>query len=564
MAEEASDRLVNLLLDGDRISEGSEAARKWVSDLLGLELARLPNSGYGGLFVPQAGKGSGIPVRFSQDIDKEADRKVNELISYCWRSCQDGVFDIDMPPPTLFVASLISAWFDRPLGLLWCLVGHNDAQEARLLIRYVSLLVSLIARGSKGARALQFLSEPIWRAEGSSQTTKEAAEFIANACMSTLGCKAGIVWEVDEHHRSPMLRTLAMVGEVADVESVDMPVGTGIAGVSAQDGRARRVDDLLDKSSLAFEGLGIRHEKVVKNARWRSAAVVPLDIGGRIAGVIAMYGERTRAFSEMDLRIVQSFAERLAASYALLDRLQQLEDKEKKIQLEAAAIESGVLAMEIVHDALNSLGIAQAQIGLVRDRSSREPNSLIHTTSKAVSENIDNAFRLLKKVRDGANIVRVQKARHRLAKTVQSVVAEVQSEAKIARVDITWDCPETLKVEYDEFQVSRVIKNIVLNSLYFLQSVRRDRCIKLTVEEMSDNVLIKVWDNGPGIYPSNLPKVWDYFFTTKGSRGMGFGLAIAARIVRDNHGGDIQVKSTWGEFTEITISLPRKGSSTRT
>ena len=65
-----------------------------------------------------------------------------------------------------------------------------------------------------------------------------------------------------------------------------------------------------------------------------------------------------------------------------------------------------------------------------------------------------------------------------------------------------------------------------------------------------------VSDNGEGILPENLAKIFDPFFTTKPEgKGVGLGLAVSYGII-EAHGGDIEVKSTVGEGTTFTVSLP--------
>ena len=69
-------------------------------------------------------------------------------------------------------------------------------------------------------------------------------------------------------------------------------------------------------------------------------------------------------------------------------------------------------------------------------------------------------------------------------------------------------------------------------------------------------MLLHVSDNGEGILPENLAKIFDPFFTTKPEgKGVGLGLAVSYGII-EAHGGDIEVKSTVGEGTTFTVSLP--------
>jgi signal transduction histidine kinase len=64
-----------------------------------------------------------------------------------------------------------------------------------------------------------------------------------------------------------------------------------------------------------------------------------------------------------------------------------------------------------------------------------------------------------------------------------------------------------------------------------------------------------VEDTGFGIAETDLPKIFQPFFTAKKRRGMGLGLPICQRIV-NNHGGRIEVKSEPGKGTTFKIYLP--------
>ena len=65
-------------------------------------------------------------------------------------------------------------------------------------------------------------------------------------------------------------------------------------------------------------------------------------------------------------------------------------------------------------------------------------------------------------------------------------------------------------------------------------------------------------DNGPGIAAAHRDKIFDPFFTTKDvGEGMGLGLSICYRIVREA-GGKISVKTEPGKFCEFTLELPAR------
>jgi len=68
-------------------------------------------------------------------------------------------------------------------------------------------------------------------------------------------------------------------------------------------------------------------------------------------------------------------------------------------------------------------------------------------------------------------------------------------------------------------------------------------------------VMVRVSDTGVGVAQENLRRLWEPFFSTKGSGGTGLGLAISHRIV-EKHGGRITVASEPGKGSAFTVYLP--------
>ena len=69
---------------------------------------------------------------------------------------------------------------------------------------------------------------------------------------------------------------------------------------------------------------------------------------------------------------------------------------------------------------------------------------------------------------------------------------------------------------------------------------------------------IRIRDNGAGVAPDVKDKMFDPFFTTKpAGEGTGLGLSISHDIIVKQHGGSIEVETRPGEFTEISVTLPR-------
>jgi two-component system nitrogen regulation sensor histidine kinase NtrY len=105
--------------------------------------------------------------------------------------------------------------------------------------------------------------------------------------------------------------------------------------------------------------------------------------------------------------------------------------------------------------------------------------------------------------------------------------------------------PETLELTADSEQIEQVIINLMVNSIFVLDS-KENPTISLTANlDEKGNVLIKVIDNGPGIPEEAVDKIFIPFFSTKKS-GSGVGLSLSRQIMR-SHGGNIRVNSKPGE-----------------
>ncbi|HEX5629010.1 MAG TPA: ATP-binding protein [Usitatibacteraceae bacterium] len=106
-------------------------------------------------------------------------------------------------------------------------------------------------------------------------------------------------------------------------------------------------------------------------------------------------------------------------------------------------------------------------------------------------------------------------------------------------------------------QVNQVLLNLVTNAAQALDKPQK-AIVVTTRREGDDAIAVEVADNGKGIAPEALPKIFDPFYTTKEvGKGTGLGLSIAYKIVSE-HGGRIDVKSQVGKGTVFTVVLPIK------
>ncbi|MFC2075346.1 ATP-binding protein [Bdellovibrionota bacterium] len=106
-------------------------------------------------------------------------------------------------------------------------------------------------------------------------------------------------------------------------------------------------------------------------------------------------------------------------------------------------------------------------------------------------------------------------------------------------------------------QINQVFMNMISNAAH---AIKEQGDIWITTKQDGKKVVITFRDNGPGIPPENLDRIFEPFYTTKEvGTGTGLGLSISYGII-EKHGGKIEVESKPGEGTTFTIRIPIKAA----
>jgi signal transduction histidine kinase len=138
---------------------------------------------------------------------------------------------------------------------------------------------------------------------------------------------------------------------------------------------------------------------------------------------------------------------------------------------------------------------------------------------------------------------------------VEKALAPRLKVSGIAFKRIAGQAPQTLFIDR-EFMLSALI-NILDNSVDACLADKKEIVheIQFEITEKKDEIMIRIADNGCGMTPKTKEKIFDLFFSSKRTKGTGFGLYIANSIVKQ-HNGSIQVMSIKGKETCFKITLP--------
>jgi nitrogen fixation/metabolism regulation signal transduction histidine kinase len=115
------------------------------------------------------------------------------------------------------------------------------------------------------------------------------------------------------------------------------------------------------------------------------------------------------------------------------------------------------------------------------------------------------------------------------------------------------DSPEIIS-KIDRTQLIRIITNLAKNAIQSIPEQQEHKSVVVRIKKEANNVLITVSDNGIGIQPKDISRIFEPKFTTKSS-GMGLGLGIIKNII-ENYKGTITFESEFGKGTTFIVSLP--------
>jgi signal transduction histidine kinase len=291
-------------------------------------------------------------------------------------------------------------------------------------------------------------------------------------------------------------------------------------------------------------------------------AVVILALAYLIQRPMVELQEKINRVGQGDLNVAVSFADRndeigdLGRNFnRMVDQLRSSGEEIERLhrtQMSRAEHLStlGELATGLAHEIRNPLaGIAGVVEIIGRDLPSTSPAKAV---VKDVRHEINQINRIITDLLETARPRSPQVRPCDLNTTVEHSVMLARQQALSKPISIDFQKNAGLsEVPHDGDQIHQVLLNLLLNAI---QAIEGPGVIKVELDEVGSRVAVRVTDSGRGIPAENLPDIFKPFYTTKGN-GTGLGLSLAKRIVEEHH-GTIDVASTIGKGTQMTVYLP--------
>jgi heavy metal sensor kinase len=177
-------------------------------------------------------------------------------------------------------------------------------------------------------------------------------------------------------------------------------------------------------------------------------------------------------------------------------------------------------------------------------------------------EESEQILRMLNALMDlaeaGTGSLRLDREEISLRELADEVIELYALVAEERRIMIRNEIPTWCTVTADRLRLRQCIANLVDNALKYSQD---GSAIALSGSSEDKTVALSVQDNGQGIAPEDLPKIWDRLYRAEQSRttpGLGLGLSLVRAII-EAHGGTVGVESEPGRGSTFTLRLPKAG-----
>lgn len=310
---------------------------------------------------------------------------------------------------------------------------------------------------------------------------------------------------------------------------------------------------LFSASTLAMYVLAcMLRPEGVQNMQLFQGQIIFLLFYGVISVVISVYSGRWRMQAyTLQSEVQDKNAELMETNRTLAEVKGQLIQREKM-----AAI--GTLSAGLLHELNNPVNYSLMAINMGLTCPGAKSDAML-------KESLDDALEGMQRVQNIVSDLKTfayqkpgqdSQRPFLLENAVRSAVR--LSGYDLKGIEVAIDLPQDTHALGDEPAIIGVLINLLSNAAHAVHAAERAAPrIDLKVTVRGDRLFVSVRDNGRGIEPDNVGRVFEPFFTTRDvGAGLGLGLSVSYGIVQ-RHGGTLTVDSVLGAWTEFTFDLPR-------
>jgi two-component system OmpR family sensor kinase len=280
---------------------------------------------------------------------------------------------------------------------------------------------------------------------------------------------------------------------------------------------------------------------------------IPLEIGGRLRGVIMIASLKPDFFDRSDVEFAQ-FVTRWIAVVA--HRAELIQKMTRNAVEQGRRQDAEELITVLAHDLRNYLSPLNARLEVIRIRAQHHQRQDDMRDAEMALKSVANLKQVISDILDVARIDRGLFALDLAPVDLANCAEEISSMFSTASHQVLMEVAEQPIVAADARRLRQCLENLIANAI---QHSPHEAPVRLLVH--TDRRQSKVWgivevqNEGPGIPPELMPSIFERFVAGPNSLGLGLGLYLAKRIAVA-HGGDLSVVSRPGEGTRFALQMP--------
>ncbi len=237
------------------------------------------------------------------------------------------------------------------------------------------------------------------------------------------------------------------------------------------------------------------------------------------------------------------------------DMLERLERSQSALLRSEKLALAGLLAARVAHDIRNPLSSIKMQTQLLRQRLRPTGDRQSDASLEAVQRDVVQVESVVRDLLELARPGELRREPAQIDQVIEEVLQQVAPHLAYRRIQITRDLDPVPAVPLDAERFKQALLNVINNAS---DAMTAGGTLTVSARAASDSstITVDVCDDGHGVDPAVLDKVFDPFVSTKRD-GVGLGL-VNAKAVVDNHGGTIALAPRSPRGTRVTITLPQR------
>jgi len=230
------------------------------------------------------------------------------------------------------------------------------------------------------------------------------------------------------------------------------------------------------------------------------------------------------------------------------------EQAQAELRRNRALLAVGQMTAQIAHEIKNPLGSIRFATELLKRSDSNGSRGEEDETIKVIERSVDHLAAIVTELSEFARPKELNISEVDLNVLIGDLVPMVADRLSARRVSIEKSFAiEGLPGRFDATELRKLFLNLIINSI---DACEPGGVVKVKTRADGDNsVIVEIADDGSGMDPETLRRLFEPFYTTK-KNGTGLGMAIARKIA-ELHRGELQIKSRPGVGTVATVRLPR-------